>query len=90
MVTIGLSLTIPLAVVGDFALGRTATVKGLIGALLVLLSFAVVGAEDARLEEAPEPLVHIPDDEMLEGDEEEFRGRSRVRSVPSSEAERDR
>lgn len=31
-------------------LGRSATTKGLIGALIVLLSFAVVGLEDLRIE----------------------------------------
>lgn len=59
VVTIGLSLTIPLAVFGDFVLGRDATIKGLIGALLVLISFGVVGLEDARQEEPPEALVHV-------------------------------
>ncbi|KAG6911878.1 hypothetical protein DXG01_000125 [Tephrocybe rancida] len=49
VVTVGLSLTIPLAVIGDLLLGRA--VKGMVflGALLVIFSFVMVGLDDARL-----------------------------------------
>lgn len=48
VVTIGLSLTIPLAVLGDFVLGRPATGQVLIGAGLVLVSFVAVGLQGAE------------------------------------------
>lgn len=90
VVTIGLSLTIPMAVLGDFVLGRSATALGLLGAALVLLAFTAIGLEDAKPQELPEPLVVVGDDlsintrdeedEFLYTDEEqETRGRSRVR-----------
>ena len=50
--TVGLSLTIPVAVAGDFLLGRTVKLLSLLGALLVLGSFIVVGLEDSKNEEA--------------------------------------
>lgn len=48
VVTIGLSLTIPLAVVGDFFLGKPATFQVLIGAVLVTGAFIVVGMENSK------------------------------------------
>ena len=51
VVTVGLSLTIPVAVAGDFLLGRTAKLMSLLGACLVLGSFIVVGLEDSKNEE---------------------------------------
>jgi solute carrier family 35 protein F5 len=45
VVTIGLSLTIPLAVLGDFFLGKPATGQVLFGAALVLISFLAVGIQ---------------------------------------------
>jgi len=45
VVTIGLSLTIPLAVLGDFFLGRPARGQVLLGAALVLLSFLAIGIQ---------------------------------------------
>lgn len=51
VVTIGLSLTIPVAVAGDFLLGRTVKFMSLLGAFLVLGSFTVVGFEDSKNEE---------------------------------------
>ena len=94
VVTIGLSLTIPMAVLGDFALGRNATVLGLIGATLVLLAFTAIGFEDAQPQELPEPLVVVGDDLSIDirgeedgysytEEEEETRGRSRVRVQPA-------
>ena len=57
VVTVGLSLTIPVAVAGDFLLGRTVKLLSLLGALLVLGSFIVVGLEDSKNEENEEALV---------------------------------
>jgi len=51
VVTVGLSLTIPVAVTGDFLLGRTVKLMSLLGAVLVLGSFVVVGLEDSKNEE---------------------------------------
>lgn len=92
VVTIGLTLTIPTAVLGDFILGRSAPVLGLIGATLVLLAFTVIGFEDGKPQELPEPLVVVGDDLSVDirgeedgysyTDEEETRGRSRVRVLP--------
>ncbi|KZT30506.1 hypothetical protein NEOLEDRAFT_1053087 [Neolentinus lepideus HHB14362 ss-1] len=46
VVTVGLSLTIPLAVIGDFFLNKPAKGQVIIGALLVIVSFIVVGFVD--------------------------------------------
>jgi solute carrier family 35, member F5 len=43
VVTVGLSLTIPLAVIGDFFLHKAAPLQVLFGAALVVLSFFLVG-----------------------------------------------
>ncbi|KIP06510.1 hypothetical protein PHLGIDRAFT_30444 [Phlebiopsis gigantea 11061_1 CR5-6] len=48
VVTIGLSLTMPLAVAGDFFLNRPAHLQVIFGAAVVLLSFVAVGIEDSR------------------------------------------
>ncbi|KAF9016958.1 hypothetical protein BDP27DRAFT_1198497, partial [Rhodocollybia butyracea] len=48
VVTIGLSLTIPLAVVGDFLLTKPVQAQVLVGALLVVGAFVVVGIDDAK------------------------------------------
>lgn len=49
VVTVGLSLTIPLAVVGDFLLNRPATVQVVLGSLLVLGSFVAVGLDRSNV-----------------------------------------
>ncbi|OCH95761.1 hypothetical protein OBBRIDRAFT_787971 [Obba rivulosa] len=51
VVTVGLSLTMPLAVLGDFFLGRPAKGSVILGAAIVLFSFVMVGMEDSRQEE---------------------------------------
>ena len=51
VVTVGLSLTIPVAVAGDFLLGRAVRLMSLLGALFVVGSFVVVGLEDSKNEE---------------------------------------
>ncbi|KZT75168.1 hypothetical protein DAEQUDRAFT_720388 [Daedalea quercina L-15889] len=48
VVTVGLSLTMPLAVLGDFFLSKPAKVQVVIGAVVVLCSFILVGLEDSR------------------------------------------
>ncbi|KAJ4486282.1 hypothetical protein J3R30DRAFT_3445609 [Lentinula aciculospora] len=59
VVTIGLSLTIPLAVVGDFFLSKPTQLQVLAGALLVLVSFVVVGVDDGKAEQQQKDLVDI-------------------------------
>ncbi|KIY72851.1 hypothetical protein CYLTODRAFT_367043 [Cylindrobasidium torrendii FP15055 ss-10] len=54
VVTIGLSLTIPLAVIGDFILGNTVHSKVIVGAFFVFLGFVVVGSEGSESVEAEE------------------------------------
>ncbi|OBZ80040.1 hypothetical protein A0H81_00892 [Grifola frondosa] len=51
VVTVGLSLTMPLAVLGDFLLQKPTRAQVIIGAAIVLLSFVAVGMEDSRNEE---------------------------------------
>ena len=48
VVTIGLSLTIPEAVVGDFLRHRPTHGEVIAGAVLVLLSFVAVGLENSK------------------------------------------
>ncbi|GJJ09516.1 hypothetical protein Clacol_003739 [Clathrus columnatus] len=48
VVTIGLSLTIPLAVIGDTLLDRTVLGQAIAGASLVLLSFVILGWNSAK------------------------------------------
>ncbi|KAG8898124.1 hypothetical protein FRB99_007651 [Tulasnella sp. 403] len=55
LVTVGLALTIPLAVIGDFVFFRTiASPQVILGAALVVLSFIALGAE-GKTEEVPSP-----------------------------------
>ena len=76
VVTIGLSLTIPLAVLGDFFLAKPARGQVLFGAALVLISFVAVGiqssetkAGDDLLNNAHEPPRHMT--LQQEGDSDE-------------------
>ncbi|KAI0304928.1 hypothetical protein BC826DRAFT_978991 [Russula brevipes] len=48
VVTIGLSLTMPLAVLGDIGLQHPVKAQVVLGAALVLVSFVVIGLEGAR------------------------------------------
>jgi solute carrier family 35 protein F5 len=63
VVTVGLSLTIPFAVVGDFIRGRPSAVKIIIGALLVLVSFIAIGIDNRNGDE-PE----VGEGELLDED----------------------
>lgn len=48
MVTVGVNLTIPMAVAGDLLLGRTVKLMSLLGAFMVLGSFVVLGLENSK------------------------------------------
>lgn len=48
VVTVGLSLTIPLAVIGDFILSKPTQAQVILGAGLVLVSFVVIGLDDSN------------------------------------------
>ncbi|KAJ7492512.1 hypothetical protein FB451DRAFT_1218604 [Mycena latifolia] len=68
VVTVGLSLTIPLAVLGDFILGRFTRGQVIFGAILVLISFVVVGLDNEKVkkrEDGPEDSVSDEQDARL-------------------------
>lgn len=68
VVTVGLSLTIPLAVLGDFILGRFTRGQVILGAILVLISFVVVGLDNEKVktrEDVPEDEVSDEQDALL-------------------------
>jgi solute carrier family 35 protein F5 len=72
VVTIGLSLTIPLAVLGDFLLGKPATGQVLFGATLVLFSFVAVGIQSSEPKPGDDLLNNVlqpPQDEARSGEE---------------------
>ena len=73
VVTIGLSLTMPLAVIGDFILHKPVNGKVILGAAVVLLSFVAVGMADARNEGEKDLISGKPLDEehAAAGDESE-------------------
>lgn len=48
VVTIGLSLTIPLAVIGDTLINVSTSGQAIVGACLVLLSFVILGLDSAK------------------------------------------
>ena len=54
VVTVGLSLTIPLAIAGDFFLKKPVPGQVVLGAVIVLLSFIAIGAEDAGRSTTPD------------------------------------
>ncbi|KAI5987979.1 hypothetical protein F5J12DRAFT_970681 [Pisolithus orientalis] len=57
--TVGLSLTIPLAITGDFFLGKPAAAQVVIGALFVLFGFIVVGVDNAKEESRNYPIENL-------------------------------
>ncbi|KAJ3477197.1 hypothetical protein NLI96_g10630 [Meripilus lineatus] len=82
VVTVGLSLTMPLAVVGDFILHKPTKLQVILGAALVLLSFVAIGLEDSNnkeeddliagrpLEEVGSNAVRLEEEVVLESQEE--------------------
>ena len=54
LVTIGLSLTIPVAIVGDFILKQPVAPLAITGAVLVLGAFFLIGFQDSRSETTEE------------------------------------
>ncbi|KIL70719.1 hypothetical protein M378DRAFT_155657 [Amanita muscaria Koide BX008] len=50
VVTVGLSLTIPFAVVGDILLGHTIYTQVILGAMLVMFSFVAVGIDSSSVD----------------------------------------
>ncbi|KAH7911930.1 hypothetical protein BJ138DRAFT_1172225 [Hygrophoropsis aurantiaca] len=63
VVTVGLSLTIPLAVIGDFLLGKSAATMVVLGALLVLAAFIIIGLEDSKTDGGKDLISdHMTDD----------------------------
>jgi len=66
VVTVGLSLTIPFAVIGDFILNKPVKLQVVGGALIVLTSFVVLGLDKTNTEE-PTPLeaVQLEEEEPL-------------------------
>ena len=67
VVTIGLSLTMPLAVVGDFILRKPVKLQVIFGAIVVLLSFVAIGLEDSRNSEDTDLIAGKPLDEDAPG-----------------------
>jgi len=72
VVTIGLSLTIPLAVLGDFFLDKPARSQVLFGAALVLVSFVAVGIQssDAKQDDDLNSVLGPPRDLVESSDEQ--------------------
>ncbi|KAI0694891.1 hypothetical protein BC835DRAFT_1348673 [Cytidiella melzeri] len=54
VVTIGLSLTMPLAVMGDFILHKPVKLQVIVGAMVVLFSFIIVGLENLKVDKQPD------------------------------------
>jgi len=57
LVTIGLSMTIPTALFGDWFLGRPTAAQALLGGAFVLVGFVIVGWDDANSTKKPEQLL---------------------------------
>lgn len=65
VVTVGLSLTIPLAVIGDIILSKPTRAQVILGAVLVLISFIIVGAENTN---TGQDSAYLPVDEPVDDD----------------------
>lgn len=65
VVTVGLSLTIPLAVVGDYFLGKPTTFQVLVGAVLVTGAFIVVGVQNSKPREGDSLVAQDPSGEGM-------------------------
>ncbi|CAE6403716.1 unnamed protein product [Rhizoctonia solani] len=62
VVTVGLSLTIPLAVTGDLFLGSSTSAQAIIGAVLVLFAFVAIGLEDREESSQTDEALHVDGD----------------------------
>lgn len=63
VVTVGLSLTNPLAMIGDYFLGKPVTFQVFVGAVLVTGAFIVVGIHNSKPKEGEVPLAEdLPGD----------------------------
>ena len=51
VVTVGLSLTIPFSVIGDTVLGHSIHMQVIVGAVLVMASFVIVGLDGSSSNE---------------------------------------
>lgn len=67
VVTVGLSLTIPFAVAGDFIRGRPSAGKIIFGAILVLISFIAIGVDngDSEQEGVQENAVRLQEEDDI-------------------------
>ena len=64
VVTVGLSLTIPVAIIGDFFLSIPTPLQGIFGGCLVLLSFVIIGISNADNQNTEPPTT----EEIIEQD----------------------
>ncbi|KAH9969008.1 hypothetical protein BC827DRAFT_1167055 [Russula dissimulans] len=69
VVTIGLGLTMPLAVLGDIALQHAVKAQVVLGAGLVLVSFVIIGLEDSKT--PPGANIGVQDEMMSDVDDVE-------------------
>lgn len=70
---VGQSLTMPLAVIGDFLLHGTASFLAILGCVVVLVSFGVLGMEDLGKEAKQDLISRKPlDDRESESEEIEM------------------
>ncbi|KAI0348429.1 hypothetical protein BDW22DRAFT_1366144 [Trametopsis cervina] len=68
VVTIGLSLTMPLAVIGDFMLHKPVRAQVIVGAAVVLMSFVAVGLENLKVGKKPDLISGRPLDQSGSSD----------------------
>ena len=68
VVTVGLSLTMPLAVMGDFILHKPIKLQVILGAAVVLLSFIIVGVENMKEDKTPDIISGRPLDQSGSSD----------------------
>lgn len=69
--SVGQSLTMPLAVIGDFILHGTVSFIAILGCIVVLVSFVVLGLEDSKNEAKNEVLHEGLSEESLRDESEE-------------------
>lgn len=64
VVTVGSSLTLPLAAIGDFILHKSTTVLTMVGCVVVLVSFGALGVDASK-----QKLDVLSDTQLAESDE---------------------